>query len=454
MKTPVLLIHGYSDDAPSFLRWKQILMDNGYADDDVHLLCYKSLTNEITIKDIAEGFERAIRLQTGLEQDQAFDAIVHSTGMLVIRAWLTNYSKRAKRLKHLIGLAPATFGSPLAHKGRSTLGAIFKGNRELGPDFGEAGDLVLDALELGSRFTWDLALDDMLGEETFYGPDRKTPYAFVLCGTKGYGGIRKLMHPDGSDGTVRWAGTPLNTRKIDMDLTVKPGEKEPRFHFPDFTNVDIPMIPLEGLNHGTILSNPTDLAIELVTGALAVSDRATYEAWFADAAAKTRRVLESVPKYQQFVVRAIDERGDPIHDYNIRLYRRKEGAKKVEYLDHFDMQVHTYEADPSFRCFHVNLDKLSPSKLGNLWFEFTASSGSYLVGYLGFSTPDRVTPGVEVESTAATQTIRVDISKMLNTPDFKFFYPFTTTLIQLMVNREPLPPDAFSEVCKFWKPGG
>jgi hypothetical protein len=60
---------------------------------------------------------------------------------------------------------------------------------------------------------------------------------------------------------------------------------------------------------------------------------------------------------------------------------------------------------------------------------------------------------VEVESTAATQTIRVDISKMLNTPDFKFFFPFTTTLIQLTANREPLPSDAVSEVCKFWKPG-
>ena len=85
MKTPVLLIHGYSDDAPSFLRWKEILEKRGYS--AVHLLCYKSLTNEITIKDVAEGFERAVRLQTGLSNDEPFDAIVHSTGMLVIRAW-------------------------------------------------------------------------------------------------------------------------------------------------------------------------------------------------------------------------------------------------------------------------------------------------------------------------------------------------------------------------------
>jgi hypothetical protein len=69
------------------------------------------------IKDIAEGLDRAFRFHPLLKDDaQDFDAIVHSTGMLVLRSWLTNYgaavtsNARLKRLKHLIGLAPATWG--------------------------------------------------------------------------------------------------------------------------------------------------------------------------------------------------------------------------------------------------------------------------------------------------------------------------------------------------------
>src|SRR5438132_764019 len=74
----------------------------------------QALTNEITIKDIAEGFDRAIKTHPRIDKDQPFDAIVHSTGMLVLRSWLATNPIGRKRLKHLIGLAPATFGSPLA----------------------------------------------------------------------------------------------------------------------------------------------------------------------------------------------------------------------------------------------------------------------------------------------------------------------------------------------------
>ena len=84
--------------------------------------------------------------------------------MLVLRQWLTSdpyppsdERSRVRRLKHLVGLAPATFGSPQAKKGRSWLGALVKGNHDLGPDFLNAGDMVLDGLELASKYTWELA---------------------------------------------------------------------------------------------------------------------------------------------------------------------------------------------------------------------------------------------------------------------------------------------------------
>lgn len=159
---PLILIHGYSDTSEAFKKWVEVFwrMNEKLIElDFIHACNYISLTNEVTLKDIAEGFDRALKIQAGLNKEEEFDAIVHSTGILVIRTWLTTYnqSERQGRLKHLTALAPATFGSPLAKKGRSWLGAVFKGSRGLGPDFLEAGDYILDALELASPFTWNLA---------------------------------------------------------------------------------------------------------------------------------------------------------------------------------------------------------------------------------------------------------------------------------------------------------
>src|SRR4051794_39363004 len=191
-REPVVLIHGYSDKGESFRPWTEALMRRGYAVEEVPVCTYRSLTNEVRIKDVAEAFDRALRTLPNLGNGEPFNAIVHSTGMLVLRNWMTTYAARRERLKRLIALAPATFGSPLAHKGRGFLGAIFKGNRQLGPGFLEAGDLILDSLELGSRYAWDLTQIDLLGEQPFYGRGGDTPYIFVFCGTQSYGGIRQL----------------------------------------------------------------------------------------------------------------------------------------------------------------------------------------------------------------------------------------------------------------------
>src|SRR5215813_164281 len=184
MPRPLVMIHGYSSQGTAFNVLRDALIKSqGIQLIDINICTYVSLNNEITIKDIAEGLDRAFRVHPLLrDESQEFDAIVHSTGMLVLRSWLTNYgtpapaNRRLKRLKHLIGLAPATWGSPQAHKGRSWLGALVKGNREFGPDFLNAGDEVLRGLELGSPFTWDLAHQDLLGPDPYYDRGSNTPY--------------------------------------------------------------------------------------------------------------------------------------------------------------------------------------------------------------------------------------------------------------------------------------
>ena len=123
---PVVLIHGYSDKGVSFEGWRQVLIALGAQPVMVNVCTYISLNNEVTISDIGEALDRALQYQLNWQdgEPREFDAIVHSTGMLVLRAWLVNCGPRRGRLKHLVGLAPATFGSPLAHKGRSLLGSI------------------------------------------------------------------------------------------------------------------------------------------------------------------------------------------------------------------------------------------------------------------------------------------------------------------------------------------
>jgi len=448
-RNPIVLIHGYSDDGASFKAWERVLAERGYDVAMIHACSYRSLTNEVTIKDIAEGFDRALRIRAGLDEDQPFDAIVHSTGMLVIRSWLTAYAGRRDRLKHLIGLAPATFGSPLAHKGRSWLGALFKGNRHLGPDFLEAGDRVLDGLELASRFTWDLAHLDLLGEETFYGPTRGTPYVFIFCGNQGYGGLQQFFDEPGTDGTVRWASCPLNTRKIILDLTRDPEREgsEKRISIADWKNKDIPLISIDGKNHGTILSDPGDDLADLVESALNVSSAPTFDQWIGDATKKTQRARARIDEWQQFVVRAVDERGDPISDYNLQLFRRGSGAAGDDNIHQFDLDVHTYKGDSSLRCFHVKLADLDYKRLPNLWVRVIASSGSQLVGYQGYGSeklPD--SPALNRE---AKWDATLDISSLPADTGIKFFYPFTTTLIELQLNREPLPLTGKNEVCWF-----
>ncbi|MEX2541673.1 MAG: hypothetical protein WD314_07685 [Trueperaceae bacterium] len=452
---PLVLIHGYSASGSSFDSWKQVLAEQGYGPDQLHVCTYKTLTNEVSIKDIAEALDRALRIQTGLDGNEEFDAIVHSTGMLVVRAWLASHARRRSRLKHLIGLAPATFGSPLAHKGRGWLGAIFRGNRELGPDFLEAGDLVLDGLELGSRFTWDLAHRDLIGEGAFYGPGSETPYAFIFCGTAKYPPPLKWISDEGTDGTVRLAGAALNTRKITIDLTLdRAGDVDPRrVQTAPWSNVDIPVIPISGRDHGSILSNPPKRLVRFVMDALAVDDAASYRAWLQRAASHATTVFGRamhLARWQQFVVRVVDERDDGVNDYYLDFIVKRKGKRKWEQLRDHEMAVRPYSGDASYRCFHINLDSLGLAEGDTLGVRLVASSGTALVAYDGFSDED-----VELYVDQESREVQGEWSGVIDLSSLErisFFYPFTTTLVEVRLNREPQPPTGRNEVLWFLKP--
>lgn len=57
-KRPIVIVHGYSDRGERFRTWRDMLINRmGYAPSEVNVFSYRSLTNEITIKDVALVFD-------------------------------------------------------------------------------------------------------------------------------------------------------------------------------------------------------------------------------------------------------------------------------------------------------------------------------------------------------------------------------------------------------------
>lgn len=437
MPRPLVLIHDFSDHRDPFIALRDALKRRKENVLDIDVCTYVPLLNEISISGMAEGLERAFRDHPVLKDVPEFDAIVHSTGMLMLRSWLTNHreapgaNSRLKRLKHLIGLAPATWGWPQAHKGWTWIEALMKGLRS-GPDFMNAGEGVLDGLELASPFTWNLAHLDLLGDQPYYNYRPETPFVAVFIGNSPYEGIASVADEPGTDGMVRWAGCALNSRKLRIDLTRtpfgedgQPVERVTMMPWAD-TRLDIPMIAVEDRNHSTIIGEPHPEMVGLIDRFLDVNDAASYEAWLASArqfsAKGLPKMLAALDGWQQFVVYARDMRGDGITDYMLELLLQMSDGEWWSQFVEMYTSVHAYRADNAFRCYHVRLPKGLTDGSAKLRARIHASTGTGLMGYQGSGSEQSEPVEVDIPSSGADT----------------FFHPFTTTLIEIVLDREPL----------------
>ena len=61
MAIPLVILHGYSDKAASFFNWADKLTARGIPVENINLCNWVSLRNEVTIRDVADGFDRALR---------------------------------------------------------------------------------------------------------------------------------------------------------------------------------------------------------------------------------------------------------------------------------------------------------------------------------------------------------------------------------------------------------
>lgn len=218
----VVLVHGWSvrstdtyGELPARLRSEARAHPDLALDvRNVWLSKYISFHNEVRLEDIARAFEAALRRELGDELGKRRVAVVtHSTGGPVVRDWMQRFYLAPGRrvpINHLIMLAPANFGSPLAQLGRSKLARLktwFNGV--------EPGTGVLDWLELASpeslalNLAWQSSAAKLL---------KQGVYTFVLTGAsidhQLYDFVNSYTGELDSDGVVRVADANLNFRHV------------------------------------------------------------------------------------------------------------------------------------------------------------------------------------------------------------------------------------------------
>ncbi len=434
MPRQVAILHGWSDNSESFKPLAKFLKRNGYSTVPIFLGDYISLRDDVKIDDVAKRMEEVVRgkmARPAGSRDRlngTFDLIVHSTGGLVARRWISmHYRERSCPVRNLVMLAPANFGSKLAHKGRSMLGRVFKGWRT-----GlETGEEMLFALELSSPFQWELAQSDLFAPEgsaaagapVFYAADRVRP--FVIVGTHPYTELTaKLTNENGSDGTVRVAAANLNAYGMTVDFSGDPNRLiDPKVTHWRKRGGDQHLFPLAVLpdrTHGNIVE-PDDLGLskvaqvqaqlgELILQALKTNTAQQYdkavEDWRAvslktrtyagdsddaqrhrDATFKSRKTpQEYFHEYYQIFVRAEDEFGVEIPDYFLSFMPTpKRGwfslgsnllKASVFFHDEVLEDTHVYRQANSHRCFY--LDRFDIMRKGGFYDQLTANQAKEL----------------------------------------------------------------------------
>ncbi|OGX13796.1 MAG: hypothetical protein A2351_00735 [Omnitrophica bacterium RIFOXYB12_FULL_50_7] len=398
-RKPVVILHGYSDHSSSFQPLARFLSDNGFKIVDLWLADYLSMFDELSIHDLGQAMGKAL-IDQGIPQlPKSFDLIAHSTGGLVVRSYLAQYyygHPDKCPINHLLLLAPANFGSPLATLGKSMLGRIFNG-RDWDHLF-QTGTRILQALELASPISWELARTDLFDPQNpLFMP--KNIYTTVLIGSESYGGLKDLTYENGSDGTVRVSAANLNARYYRLNFqpfNVPLLEEIPRQYEPIAFGV------LYGFNHGSIVnplnSNQDASPLgEIILNSLQIDSEQAYQEHIGRLAAMTERTFitgqshanlknQSYHEYQNFIVRVYDQYKEMIPDYFLEFFQKDDPDDKVMDKIHSEIleKVRVYSEDASHRSFLFDITDLKKEILdkgGEVSLNITVAAKSKRISY-------------------------------------------------------------------------
>ncbi|MDH3225939.1 MAG: hypothetical protein OEM67_02465 [Thermoleophilia bacterium] len=460
-RRPVVFVHGYGTDERGFGALRQGLIDAGYTPSDLHLVRYVSLSDEVSVRRLADAFELAVQERI---RDNSFDTVVHSTGVVIVREWLRRAPEASKRLRHLVALAPANFGSPSAPRARSLAGRAVRGLGMLArgdggdfitpwsEDFLEVGGRLLHDLELASPISWDLAMDEIEGERWGRGDgDKDVPATFVIGGLSEYDDAemaRRRPGP-GTDGTVRISGMGLDIDYLGLDL-IPSAPEDGRIDFrPAPERMARPLLVI-GLNHASVKAGPSDdtddvahqayaVVKEWLADALSKEGPDDYARWSRDVATASADQIERSHRasWLQFVVRLVDETSRPIAvDWTLEL------DVDGHAIGAFERGAHTHSEDPSLRCFHLAVtDQLMAAEEATLRVITMPETKRF--GYLGV--------GSRRQADRGASHISAEITLALGEHErpVRLFRRNATTLIQIRLDGRPGPPESQTALLSF-----
>jgi hypothetical protein len=455
MAGKLLIVHGYSDGSTSFTALADFFIAAGlYKKADIYFVDYSSMDDDATFRDFADKLNDDF--ETFSPDYAPIDVACHSTGALITRAWLALHYLRNQYhdmnrpcpVRHLLMFAPANFGSDLAELGQSFLGktrTTFFNSFSHKEDFMESGRQVLQGLEPASPFQWELSHYDLHGEHgAYFNPandEAHRCYPFIFAAGYSYTDLESRLLKNrakpGTDGTVRICGTSLNTRKCRFSFR---GKTPIAWVENDKKYANIPFAVFKDFNHGNIINaqgktfTGKDRPGDLANRALTIETLDDYQT-FADAcmsiSAANYQAMDSDYRdpYQQFFFKVRDDVDQPVMDYYIDFHvQNKNGtphpALTAEFDEKFEATFYRHSADSSCRAMLLNCRQLRNFKKkldeakARLVFDITAVSHlpdvSYQPGYY----------------------IIYDGNNPADDDDLTFIYPNTTTLVDIIMNRQ------------------
>lgn len=447
MAKRLLIVPGYSDGSVGVRSLGDFFVASGlYKSDKVSYLDFGRMDADTSFRDLADSLDSDFRTFV----NERVDVVCHSTGALVVRAWLTMHSERSHRrrldepcpIHRLLCFAPANFGSHLATHGRSFLDHFQL--TFFGQPATRTGRVVLQQIEQASPFQWELSNYDLHSELGYFNPRRPSHqrcYPFVFAAGEPFKGTGQKLAceratPD-TDGIVPISGTSFNTRACSMDFRTA----GPAVLWWNSSKYDeIPFAVFAGLDHGSIAdaahprfqsaTGPGPLAADVIRH---VNDLDSYREMakrFADISTENYALLplENQGQYQQLFFRVRDEVDQVVDDFYLDFYVMDRAGEHNEELtrnfyDQLRIGSHRHSTAGSHRMVLLNC--------------------THVIAFLGHLKKERSRLCLRITGVSHLATVRYETSTfVLCDPNARhdhsepsWFMPNSTTLVDVILNR-------------------
>ena len=409
MREKVFLVHGWSvSETTTYQGLHEQLAKNGFDLKEVYLGRYVSLDDHVEVRDLARAMHRALRTKECLGSGawkQPFHIITHSTGALVVRQWIVHHyrGKRcaAKPLKNVAFLAGPHFGSRLAHHGRSMLAHAAY--------WGDTGRRVLNALELGSVFSWETTEDWMT--PAHWKQKGVRPYCLIGDRVKTSYFKRKIFPAgaeQGSDMVVRVPAGNANARRYEVNLVT--GRERlvgqiggiPFAALEEFTHSGPDYGIMNSIKRNTKVGSHRGLALILkCLRARNAADYASVRKTFENVTKKARKQRQG---FAQLDFRFRDQDGKPVDDYSFVMGAIVNGEKK---LSKTIAHTHKNKVDPSHFTAFVNMKQFE--KKYAYYFALTADTDTDLVEYRAPAQDPQFSGAALTEAICVDRTTQIDV---------------------------------------------